>query len=83
MWTLPCLYTVASAVLLTLPRVIGTAVECGFNKEAASSMWHIWTGVLRLHSSCRMLGLCPIHARQVDMADQTCASSLGLVQERW
>jgi hypothetical protein len=82
MWTASGLCTVVLAVLLTLPRVIGIAVELGLNRETASSMWQVCVGLLRLHSFGRMLDLDRISVRQVDMVDRTCARSLGLVQER-
>lgn len=44
----PCLPAVASAVLLTLPRAMRTALELGLSRDAALVLWQVWAGRLWL-----------------------------------
>jgi len=44
----PCLPSIASAVLLTLPRVVRIAAELGLGREAATVLWQVWAGRLWL-----------------------------------
>jgi hypothetical protein len=46
MLTIPCLCSAASAVLLTLPRVVRIALELGLNREAAIMVWQVCVGGL-------------------------------------
>jgi hypothetical protein len=46
MLTIACLSTLGSAALLTLPRVVGTAVELGLTRDAAVAAWQFWAGRL-------------------------------------
>jgi hypothetical protein len=82
MLTLPCLYTVTSAVLFTLPRVVGTAAEFGLNRNTALLVWRICAGRLWLHYSSLLPGSGRIGSRRIDIASGSHVGFHCLIQER-